>query len=167
MTNVTWSQKTWNILCTPFLIILSFHQTRSGPIVYIDRKQQRKSPVFIEKKKKKLALTTFEGGGQLWGLSGLSVRGVVGVKLYWHHTYILNGAAMGKERERERNNWTKPHSFDVCDDLSENSVMSRHSPPAKQTFDWGLLLCAFGWANGCQIFVVLPCSFLHGSSHCW
>lgn len=98
-------RQTWNILCTPFLIILTFHQTRSGPIVYIDRKQQRKRPVFIEKKKK-LALTTFEGGGQLWGLSGLSVRGVVGVKLYWHHTYILNGAAVGRERERTGRNHT-------------------------------------------------------------
>lgn len=77
-------KETLHILSTPFLIILSFHQTRSEPIVYIDRKQKRRRPISLQKinNKKTLGLTTFEGGGQLWGFSGLSVRGVMGVKLH-------------------------------------------------------------------------------------
>lgn len=101
MTNVTWSQKTWNILCTPFLIILSFHQTRSGPIVYIDRKQQRKSPVFIEKKKKNLLWQPLREEVN----SGDFLDYRWGALWVWNYTDIIHTSStvpQWAKRERER-----------------------------------------------------------------
>lgn len=48
-----------------------------------------------------------QGGGQLWGLVGLSVRGVKAVKceaIDWHHRHILSGAAMGRNRTIQKYN---------------------------------------------------------------
>lgn len=118
-------KETLHILSTPFLIILSFHQTRSEPIVYIDRKQKRKRPISLQKIKKHLVWQPLREEVN----SGDFLDYRWGALWVWNYTDIIHTSSTmlwwaEKERKKDRKNWLKPHSSDVCDDLSENSVIS-------------------------------------------